>query len=84
MMKETFSWIEGWVPEVLEEEEERGKKHQLDKKSVEQNKRRVQEMTSHSPLFPLLPQLVQETVSGCRDTIGSARIRRSPVQWQGP
>lgn len=33
MMKETLSWIEGWVPEVLEEEE-RGKKHQLDKKKV--------------------------------------------------
>lgn len=36
------------------------KKHQLDTKSVEQNKRRVQEMTSHSPLFPLRPQVVQE------------------------
>lgn len=38
-------------------------------------------MTSHSPLFPLLPQ---ETVSGCRDTMGSALIRWSPPQWQGP
>lgn len=59
------------------------KKHQLDKKekkSVEQNKRRVQEMTSHSPLFPLLPRVVQETASGCRDTMGSAHIRCSPPQ----
>lgn len=54
----------------------RGKKHQLDTKSVEQNKRRLQEMTSHSPSFPLLPQLVPETVSGCRDTMGSAHVRR--------
>ena len=53
------------------------------KKGVEQNKR-IQEMTSHSPLFPLLPQVVQETVSGCRDTMGSALIRCSPPQWQGP
>ncbi len=41
-------------------------------------------MTSHSPLFPLLPQVVQETASGCRDTMGSAHIRCSPPQWQGP
>lgn len=33
-------------------------------------------MTSHSPSFPLLPQLVLETVSGCRDTMGSAHVRR--------
>lgn len=52
------------------------KKHQLDTKSVEQNKRRLQEMTSHSPSFPLLPQLVPETVSGCRNTMGSAHVHR--------
>lgn len=77
---ERFSWKSGRLPEVLgEEEEKRGggkKKHQLDTKSVEQNKRRLKEMTSHSPSFPLIPQLVQETVSGCRDTMGSAHVRR--------
>lgn len=78
---EHFSWKSRRLPEVLgEEEEKRGeeekKKHQLDTKSVEQNKRRLQEMTSHSPSFPLLPQLVPETVSGCRNTTGSSLVRR--------
>lgn len=53
-------------------------------KSFEQNKQRSQEMTSHSPLFPLLPHVVHEAASGCRDTMGSAHIWCSPAQWQVP
>lgn len=40
------------------ESRRREKKAPVGQKSEEQNKRRVQEMTSHSPLFPLPPQVV--------------------------
>uniref|UniRef100_A0A8D3A7I6 Microtubule-associated protein n=1 Tax=Scophthalmus maximus TaxID=52904 RepID=A0A8D3A7I6_SCOMX len=32
----------------------------------------------------LAKQDVPETVSGCRDAMGSARVRWSPLQWKGP
>lgn len=41
-------------------------------------------MISHSPLIPLLPQMVQEAASECSDTMGSAHVRCSPPRWQGP
>lgn len=80
------SWETGMASQIVGGggEEKKSTSWTIEEKSVEQNKRRVQEMTSHSPLFPLLPQMVQETVSGCRDTMGSAHIRCSPPQWQGP
>lgn len=42
------------------------------------------EMTSLSPLFPLLPQMAQETASGCHDTMGSALFDAHQLQCQGP
>lgn len=58
-----------------EEEEEREKSTSWTekKKSLEQNKR-FWKMTSHSPLLHVLPPMELETVSGCRDTMGSAHI----------
>lgn len=88
-----MTWVRmrNQLPEQHEEEKEKERKKSTSwtkegkkKCRTKQNKKRVQEMTSHSPLFPLLPQVVQETASGCRDTMGSAHIRCSPLQWQGP
>lgn len=36
----------------------------------------------HCP--PLLPQMIQETASGCRDTMGSSLFDAHQLQWRGP
>jgi len=75
-MKMRTLWESLQLPELQKEESRGGGKAPFGQKRErsEGQKKRLQEMTSHSPLFPLLPQMVQETVSGCRDTMGSALI----------
>jgi len=67
-------------PSSNEENSERA--HQLEKRRKKKKKRcktkRRKRLvtTSHSPLFPVSPQVALETARGCHDTRGSAHIYR--------